>query len=125
MQNLSTNLPPSSPSDSAEEVRSFFDKYFTSQITFPVNQIDAVVGFFLKNGFDDQSAKSIAIVLLNQAKIDNVNPQQLVDTLKSMDGTQLSRVVTEILNLYRERSSSLGFKTEFTEETLESRNIAQ
>ncbi len=125
MQNLSTNLPPSSPSDSAEEVRSFFDKYFTSQITFPVNQIDAVVGFFLKNGFDEQAAKSIAIVLLNQAKIDNVNPLQLVDTLKAMDSAQLSRVVTEILNLYRERSSSLGFKTISTEETLESRNIAQ
>ncbi len=125
MQNLSTNLPPSSASDSSEEVRSFFDKYFTSQITFPSNQIDAVVGFFLKNGFDDQSAKSVAIVLLNQSRIDNVNPMQLVDTLRSMDGAQLSKVVTEILNLYRERSSSLGYKTTTTEETLESRNIAQ
>ena len=125
MQNLSTNLPPSSPSDSSEEVRSFFDKYFTSQITFPVNQIDAVVGFFLKNGFDEQSAKSVSIVLLNQSRIDNVNPLQLIDSLRTMDGAQLSRVVTEILNLYRERSSRLVYKTVATEETLESRNIAQ
>lgn len=125
MKNLSSNLPPASSSDSAEEVRSFFDNYFTSQVTFPVNQIDAVVGFFLKNGFDEQAAKSIAIVLLNQSRLDNVNPLQLIDTLKTMDGVQLSRVVTEILNLYREKSSSLGFKTTSTEETLESRNIAQ
>ena len=122
---LNTNLPPSSPSDSAEEVRSFFDKYFTHQITFPSNQIDAVLGFFLKNGFDEQAAKSTAIVLLNQARIDNVNPMQLIDTLKTLSGAQLSQVVTEILNLYREKTSSLGFKVLDVEPTYESRNIAQ
>jgi hypothetical protein len=125
MSNLSPNLPPSASSDSSEEVRSFFDKYFTHQITFPSNQIDAVLGFFLKNGFDEQAAKSTAIVLLNQARIDNVNPMQLIDTLKTLNGTQLSQVVTEILNLYREKTSSLGYKVLTTEETFESRNIAQ
>ena len=96
---INTNLPLSSSSDSADEVRSFFDKYFTHQITFPSNQIDAVLGFFLKNGFDEQAAKSTAIVLLNQSRIDNVNPMQLIDTLKTLSGAQLSQVVTEILNL--------------------------
>jgi len=122
---LNTNLPPASRNDSADEVRSFFDKYFTHQITFPSNQIDAVLGFFLKNGFDEQAAKSTAIVLLNQARIDNVNPMKLVDTLKTLNGAQLSQVVTEILNLYREKTSSLGFKVLDTEQTIESRNIAQ
>jgi hypothetical protein len=119
------NLPPSSQTDSSDEVKSFFDKYFTHQITFPSNQIDAVLGFFLKNGFDEQAAKSTSIVLLNQARIDNVNPMQLIDTLKTLNGAQLSRVVTEILNLYREKTSSLGFKNLSTEPTYESRNIAQ
>ena len=122
---INTNLPLSSSSDSADEVRSFFDKYFTHQITFPSNQIDAVLGFFLKNGFDDQAAKSTAIVLLNQSRIDNVNPMQLIDTLKTLNGAQLSQVVTEILNLYREKTSSLGFKVLNIESTYESRNIAQ
>jgi hypothetical protein len=122
---INTNLPPTSNTDSADEVRSFFDKYFTHQITFPSNQIDAVLGFFLKNGFDEQAAKSTAIVLLNQARIDNVNPMKLVDTLKTLNGAQLSQVVTEILNLYREKTSSLGFKVLETETTFESRNIAQ
>ena len=122
---INTNLPLSYSSDSADEVRSFFDKYFTHQITFPSNQIDAVLGFFLKNGFDEQAAKSTAIVLLNQSRIDNVNPMQLIDTLKTLNGAQLSQVVTEILNLYREKTSSLGFKVLNIESTYESRNIAQ
>lgn len=121
----STNLPSASDTDSSEEVKSFFNKYFTHQISFPSNQIDAVLGFFLKSGFDEQAAKSTAIVLLNQARIDNVNPLQLVDTLKTLNGTQLSAVVTEILNSYREKTSSLGYKILEIEETYESRNIAQ
>ncbi len=123
--NEKINLPPVTSSDTSDEVRSFFDKYFTHQITFPSNQIDAVLGFFLKNGFDEQAAKSTSIVLLNQARIDNVNPMQLVDTLKTLNGAQLSQVVTEILNLYREKTSSLGFKILTVETTFESRNILQ
>lgn len=122
---MASNLPPSTTSDSAEEVRNFFDKYFLHQITFPTNQIDAVVGFFSKRGFDDVAARSTAIVLLNQARIENVSPFKLVDTLKGLTGTQLSNVVTEVLNVYRDRSSSLGFKTITTLETAESRNIRQ
>jgi hypothetical protein len=120
-----TNLPPVVSTDSSDEVRSFFDKYFTHQITFPSNQIDAVLGFFLKRGFDEEAAKSTAIVLLNQARIDNVNPLQLIDTLEGISEVELSQVVTEVLNLYREKSSSLGFRLNVTDETFESRNIEQ
>lgn len=119
------NLPQGGTTDSAEEVRSFFDKYFQHQITFPSNQIDAVIGFFLKRGFQDQAAKSTAIVLLNQSRIDNVNPFVLLDTLKGLSDAQLSEVVTQVLNIYREKSSMLGYKVTQVEETYESRNIAQ
>jgi hypothetical protein len=120
-----TNLPSSTATDTSDEVKSFFDKYFTHQISFPSNQIDAVLGFFLKAGFDEQAAKSTSIVLLNQARIDNVNPLQLIDTLKTLNAPQLNAVVTEILNIYREKTSSLGYKITEIEETFESRNIAQ
>lgn len=119
------NLPPSLTSDSSEEVRSFFDRYFQHQITFPSNQIDAVIGYFVKRGFQEQAAKSTAIVLLNQARVDNVSVFKLLDTLKGLTDIQLSQVVTEILNIYRERSSMLGFKVIKTDETTESRNIRQ
>ena len=121
----SYNLPKSSSTDSSDEVRNFFDKYFLHQITFPTNQIDAVVGFLLKRGFDEDAARSTAIVLLNQARLENVNPLELVDTLKGLTDIQLSKVVTEVLNVYRDRRSTLGYKLTTVEETTESRNIVQ
>lgn len=122
---LSTNLPPSESTDSAEEVKNFFDKFFTHEITFPAAQIDAVIGFFLKRGFQEQAAKSTAIVILNQSRIDNINPFVVLDTLKTLNETQLSEVVTQIMNLYREKTSALGYKIQVIEDTFESRNIAQ
>jgi hypothetical protein len=120
---MSTSLPTQEITDSSEEVKSFFDKYFRHQVTFPSNQIDAVVGFFLKRGFDVESARSTGIVLLNQARLDNVNVFQLLDTLKTVNDAQLSSVVTEVLNAYRGRTSTLGYKILTVEETTESRNI--
>lgn len=119
----SINLPPQTSTDSSTEVKSFFDKYFRHQVTFPSNQIDAVVGFFMKRGFDDESARSTGIVLLNQSRIDNINVFQLIDTLKGLTDTQLSGVVTQVLNAYREKTSTLGFKILTIEQTAESRNI--
>lgn len=123
MSTQTSNLP-STPQDNGE-VRNFFDKFFLNQITFPSNQIDAVVGFFLKRGFDDDAARSTSIVLLNQARLENVSPFKLLDTIKGLTDAQLSGVVTEVLNVYRDRSSSLGFKLINIEETAESRNIKQ
>jgi hypothetical protein len=120
---MAINLPPVDTTDSSEEVKSFFDKYFRHQITFPSNQIDAVVGFFLKRGFDEEAARSTGIVILNQARLDDVNVFKLLDTLKGLADAQLSSVVTEVLNAYRERTSTLGYKITTVEETTESRNI--
>jgi hypothetical protein len=120
-----SNLPKSTTDTSSENVRNFFDKFFLSQVTFPSNQIDAVNGFFLKRGFEDQAARSTAIVLLNQSRLENINPFELLDTLKNLTDVQLSQVVTEVLNTYRDKRSSLGYRLTAQEETLESRNIIQ
>ena len=118
------NLPKVTTSnDNADQVKNFFDRYFQHQVTFPSNQIDAVLGYFLKRGFQEEAAKSTSIVLLNQARIDNIPVFQLLDTLKGLTDVQLSQVVTEVLNIYREKSSALGFKIIQIEETIESRNI--
>ena len=81
------------------------------------------MGYFLKRGFQEEAAKSTSIVLLNQSRIDNISVFKLLDTLKGLTDSQLSQVVTEVLNIYREKSSTLGFKIIQTEETIESRNI--
>lgn len=119
-----TNLPQDQEiKDSSQEVRNFFDRFYQKEISFPVNQIDATVGHFLKRGFEEQAAKSLAIVLLGQARQDNVNIFQLIDTLKGLTDIQLSAIVTEILNNYREKTSILGYRKQQSELTIESRNI--
>ena len=109
--------------ENGSEVKTFFNQYYTKQITFPAAQVDAVVGFFLKRGFADVSAKSTAIVLLTQARQDSVNVFKLLDTLTNLNIVQLSRVVTEVLNASRDRTSILGYKATTFEETYETRNI--
>lgn len=37
--------------DSANDTKQFFNKYFTESISYPSNQVDAVVGFFKKTWF--------------------------------------------------------------------------
>lgn len=119
-----TNLPTSSEvKDSGEEVKTFFNRYFSEPMTFPVSQVDAVIGFFLKRGFSENSAKSTAIVLLGQARIEGINVFKLLDTLKGLSSVQLSRIVTEVMNSSREKISILGYKVIKTDETAESRNI--
>lgn len=117
------NLPLQNNSTSRTEVKTFFDKFFQEEISFPASQVDAVVGFFIKQGFSEENAKSTAIVLLNQAKADNVNVMTLIDTLKSLTSIQLSQVVAQILNSYRENTSVLGYKVESVSDNFESRNI--
>ena len=119
-----TNLPPTQePLDSSEEVKEFFDKFFINQVSFPSVQIDAVVGFFLKREFDVESARSTAIVLLNQARIENVNVFELLDKLTPLTDVQLSQVVAQVLNTYREKTSLLGYRIETLKNDYETRNI--
>jgi hypothetical protein len=121
-----SNLPygsPMSTTDSTTDVRQFFDKYYVNKVSFPASQIDAVVGFFLKHGFDIESARSVSIVLLNQAKADSVNVFELVDTLKGLTDVQLSQVVAQVLNAYREKVSLLGYRIAPLTDSYESRNI--
>lgn len=120
---MSINLPLPTTSDSSTDVKQFFDKFFVHQVSFPSNQIDAVVGFFLKRNFDVDSARSVSIVLLNQARVDNINVFQLVDTLKALSDVQLSQVVAQVLNSYREKISLLGYRIAPLADTYESRNI--
>jgi len=120
-----TNLPQEKPQNyTDEDVRQFFDKYYTSPLSFPSSKVDAVIGFFTKRGFDRSSAIAIGTVLLEQSKIDSINVFELLDTLKGLEDVQLSAVVTEILNYSRPKTSSLGYKKQGLFDKLERRNIA-
>ena len=109
--------------DSGEEVKEFFNNYFTESISFPATEVDAVVGFFQKRGFNESSSTGVATVLLQQAKIDDVNVFTLLDTLSGLEDVQISQIVAEILNYNRQKASTLGYKISSNIERLEDRNI--
>lgn len=121
----SINLPRNNVQNTDQPVRDFFDRYFQRRIEYSASEVDAVLGFFNKRGFDEASSSSIATVILQQAIVDQVDTFKILDTLKKLDETQLSAFVAEILNLSRVKSSALGFKSRNTANFFEARNIIQ
>jgi hypothetical protein len=107
----------------ATEIRHFFDKTYTTDVSFPSQEIDAVVAFFQKRNFDTKNANLIAIVLLNQAKVDGVDVFTIIDTLKKTPTLQLNQFVAEVLNTYRSPTSKLGYRVNVNDNVFESRNI--
>lgn len=119
-----SSLPQEKPSNFSDKgVQKFFNNYFTEKLSFPASQVDAVVAFFTKRGFDETAAITVATTLLNQSKIDNVNIFKLLDTLKGYNELQLSAIVTEILNYSRAKTSTLGYKRTESADKTEKRNI--
>ena len=118
-----TDKSVSQSSDSATEVKEFFNNYYSKKISFSSNQVDSVVGFFKKRGFETSAATATATVLLQQSKIDNVNIFKLLDTLEGLTELQLSSLVATILNNNRSKISNLGTVVVNTLPTTEKRNI--
>jgi len=109
--------------DSASEVKEFYDRYFVKKLTYPANEIDAVFGFFRKRGFEEEAARSVSAVLLQQAKLDDIKVFKLLDTLTGLNQVQLNSLVAEILNYNRPKSSTLGYRVQDETQWNESRNI--
>ena len=120
---INSSLPtPAQTND--KRVTAFFDKYFTGKLEFASNEVDAVIAFFEKRGFERTAAISTGSILLQQAKIDGIKVFALLDTLKGFNEAKLSTVVAEVLNYNRLNTSVLGFKNTTSTVTLEKRNIA-
>jgi len=86
-------------------------------------QYDATVAFFTDRNYDQQSAESIAYVLMKQAKIDNANVFEVIDSLRPATPVDLSNLVAEILNAYRYKTSVLGYKNDRSAQSHVLRNI--
>jgi hypothetical protein len=111
------------PKDSADRTRLLFDRYFTKELSYPSNSVDAVVGFFKNKGFGELASTSIAAVLLQQAKIDNINVFELLDSLKGLEKVKLSNLVISVLNANRSKVSKLGYRNDANLNNVEARNI--
>jgi hypothetical protein len=117
------NLPAVTKTDSASSTKLFFDTYGRRPLEFGSNEVTASIGFFTGRGFEEEAAMTTAMTILRQAKIDGVAVFEILDTLKELNGTQLSAVVAQILNKYRPNTSSLGFRALNVIKINQTRNI--
>ena len=109
---------------STEPTPEYYKNFFETDIAYNPEEIDATIGYFLKRGFGKVAAINTASVILQQAKIDNLNVQQLLDTLSGVTDVQLSVIVAQILNLNRSKTSAIGFVQKPTDtELFDQRNV--
>lgn len=124
MTTVRTNLPLPEVADSAESTKVFFDTYGTPDIEFNAIDVDSAVSFFTSRGFEKDAALITASVILKQAKIDGMPVRELLETLKTFEGIQLSALIAEILNNNRTPISTLGFRQRSIKPDQISRNIS-
>jgi len=123
MAEFYTNLPPKQKDELDKTIEKLTTNNYETQYQFNVGEYDSAVAFFVKRGFSRTSAESTAYVIMSQAKIDNVKPQEILDKLTYADPALLSELITIILNANRYKSSRLGVRQTLTTKETVSRNI--
>lgn len=108
MTSVYNNIPSEKQSSSVNTTIKFFDDFYQVPVEINGTALTAMTGFFESKGFEKNSAESVAIIILTQAKRDNLNAFQILDTLGGLDTLELSALVGEILNYNRFKTSSLG-----------------
>ena len=76
--------------------------------------VDAAVAFFTSRGFADDSAQTVALTLLKQAKLENLKIFEILDGLKGATTTDISALVSEVLNNNRPSTSTLGYRQQIS-----------
>ena len=106
-----------------DDTQKIFNNYFKNDIGYNASEVNAVIGYFLKKGFDTIAATNTAAIFLQQARIDKIPVFKLIDTLKGLNDIEIDNVISQILNLYRSKTSSIGFKKNTILSLVEQRNI--
>ena len=123
MNEFYTNLPPKESDGLNETIQKLTTSNYETEYEMNPNDYDACIAFFVRRGFKRASAETTAYVILAQAKIDSVNPQEILDKLNKSSEVQLSELITLILNANRYKSSRLGVRQTLATKELVSRNI--
>lgn len=105
-----TNLPSKTINDSAARSKIFFDTYGQVPLEFNATEYDATLNFFNSKGFESEAATTMTVSLLKQAKLENISIFNVLDDLKKLEDTQISALVSEILNNNRPSTSTLGYR---------------
>jgi hypothetical protein len=117
-----SSLPSEKKTDRANDTGKLLNRYYNQEIYYTPSEVDAVIGYFQKRGFDQVAAVNTAALILQQAGIDKIPVFELIDTLKGINDVQLSNVIAQILNLNRSSCSTIGYKIT-TPDLSEQRNI--
>ena len=123
MADFYTNLPPKEKDNLDKTIDKLTKTQYEEEYQFNVGEYDATVAYFVKRGFQRTAAESTAYVILSQAKIDSVRPQEILDKLTYATEAQLSELITVVLNANRYKSSRLGVRQTLTTKETVSRNI--
>ena len=108
MSTIYNNIPKRLPESPTDTTVKFFDTFYKVPVELNGTSLSAITGFFKSKGYEAEAAESVAIIILTQAKKDNLNPFEILDTLSGFDSVEISALVGEILNYNRFKTSSLG-----------------
>ncbi len=117
-----SSLPNEKKIDRANDTTKLLNRQYNQEIYYTPSEVDAVIGYFQKRGFEQVAAVNTAALILQQAGVDKIPVFELIDTLKGINDVQLSNVIAQILNLNRSACSTIGYKIT-TPDLTEQRNI--
>jgi len=122
MTNIYTDAPDQN-ANSADATIEYFNKYNQKEIAFKPGDVSAVKGFFIERGMAEPAAEATAFVVLRQCKFENLNPLQILDQLKEVEGISLDSILGDILNINRQVTSTLGVASTAKKKESVDRNI--
>jgi hypothetical protein len=104
-----TNIPkPATQGSSSDLSNRRLTTYNDIDVQLDNETLTAMKGLLSSNGFSEESAENISITIMMQAKRDNFNPMNVLDTMRVLGTIELSQFVSEILNFNRYKTSVLG-----------------
>ena len=107
---MSTNIPTKNSVDS-ETLRHFNNQATsTKTVSNPANDFEVILQFFMENTGNQDAARNLTKDFIEQARINNFDPIELVHELKGLNGMQLNSTIAAIFNAGREKTSLLGFR---------------
>ena len=108
MSTTYNNIPQEKTQSSSDATLMVFDQYYQAPVELNNNDLVVMKGFFQSRGFDDLSAEITALTILTQAKKDDFNALQIIDTLSGLNNIEISGLVAEIVNYNRYKTSAIG-----------------
>lgn len=98
------------PIKDIEATKRYFDNYFKAEYNTSASAYDALVTFFSRQTSNMEAANSIATSILEACRNGNLNPMEILDTLRASSTEQQNQYLIAIMNTTRSNSSYMGFK---------------